>query len=75
MTLSILTPQQKQAYEDDGYLHLRGFYAGAELERLRGEYHKLVTETEGRPKNMSYAYMEPPRATHPTTSTRRTWRA
>ena len=58
--LLILTPQQKQSFEDEGFLHLRGFYAGAELERLRAEYHKLVTETEGRPKNMSYSYMDPP---------------
>ena len=63
--LSILTPQQKQSYQDDGYLHLSGFYAGAALQRLRQQYHELVSVTEGRPKNMSYSYMEAPQGYPP----------
>ncbi len=53
-----LTPEQKQSFDDNGYLHLSGAYQGAALERLRSEYHQLVTETDNRPKNMSYSYME-----------------
>jgi phytanoyl-CoA hydroxylase len=55
----ILTAEQKQFFDDNGYLHLPGFYEGAELERLRAEYHTLVTHTEGRPQNMSYSFMDP----------------
>ena len=58
--LLILTPEQKRFFDDNGYLHLPGFYGEAEMEAMRREYHELVTRTEGRPKNMSYSFMEPP---------------
>lgn len=58
--LLILTPAQERAFDDDGYLHLPRFYQGEELAELRRQYHQLVTDTEGRPKNMSYAFMEAP---------------
>jgi len=58
--LLILTPEQKQSFQDHGFLHLPGFYSGNDLQRLRDEYHQLVTETEGRPQNLSYSYMEAP---------------
>ena len=57
--LLILTPKQKQSFDTDGFLHLPGFYQAEQLARLRSEYHQLVTETDNRPKNMSYSYMEP----------------
>ena len=58
--LKILTPVQKSFFEENGYLHLPGFYRGAALDELRRQYHELVTRTEGRPANMSYSYMEAP---------------
>ncbi len=58
--LLILTAEQKRSFHDNGFLHLPGFYHGDPLQRLRAEYHKLVTETENRPQNMSYAFMESP---------------
>jgi len=63
--LLILTAEQKQAFVTDGYLHLPGFYSGADLARLRDEFHALVTETDGRPKNMSYSFMESPQGYTP----------
>lgn len=55
----LLTQEQTDAFHRDGYLHLPGFYAGDELQRLRDEYHRLVTQTDDRPKNMSYSFMDP----------------
>ncbi len=57
--LLTLTPEQKRFFGENGYVHLPGFYAGAALERLRQEYHELVTRTDNRPANMSYSYMTP----------------
>jgi hypothetical protein len=58
--LLILSPEQKKFFDEKGYLHLRGFYSETEMEEMRRQFHELVTNTEGRPKNMSFAYMEPP---------------
>jgi hypothetical protein len=55
-----LNHEQKASFQQDGYLHLPGFYHGDVLQRLRDEYHQLVTQTENRPANMSYSYMDPP---------------
>ncbi|MDP7131362.1 MAG: phytanoyl-CoA dioxygenase family protein [Planctomycetota bacterium] len=57
--LLILTPEQKQSYDDNGYLHLPGFYSEDEVRELRDEFRAMVTQTENRPKNMSYSFMEP----------------
>ena len=58
--LLTLTPAQSAFFDDNGFVHLPGFYSGADLERLRAEYHTLVTQTEDRPANMSYSFMEAP---------------
>ena len=58
--LLILSPEQKRFFDDNGYLHLPGFYGDAEMQEMRREYHELVTRTDGRPKNMSYSFMDPP---------------
>ena len=58
--LHTLTTQQKASFDENGYVHLPGLYTGAALDRLRQEYHELVTRTESRPANMSYSFMEPP---------------
>ena len=59
-SLLILSPEQQQFFAENGYLHLRGFYAEAEMEEMRRQFRELVCNTEGRPKNMSYAFMESP---------------
>ena len=46
MSLLILDPEQKQFFDDNGYLWLKGFYGPAEMEQMRGEFHRLVTEIE-----------------------------
>lgn len=56
----ILTAAQKQAFATDGYLHLPGFYNAAEMTQMRTQFHNLVTQTDNRPKNINYSYMEPP---------------
>jgi len=58
--LLILTPEQKKSYGDNGYLHLRGFYAPDEMEEMQREYHEMVTNSDNRPENMSYSFMELP---------------
>ena len=60
MSLLILDPEQKQFFDDNGYLLLKGFYGPAEMEQMRGEFHRLVTEIEDRPKNVRYSFMDAP---------------
>ncbi len=60
MSLLILDPEQKQFFDDNGYLLLKGFYGPAEMEQMHGEFHRLVTEIENRPKNVKYSFMDAP---------------
>ena len=60
MSLLILDPEQKQFFDDNGYLLLKGLYGPAEMEQMRGEFHRLVTEVEDRPKNVKYSFMDAP---------------
>ena len=39
MSLLILDPEQKQFFDDNGYLLLKGFYGPAEMEQMRCELH------------------------------------
>ncbi len=55
--LLFLTPQQKQFFDDNGYLNIKSFYSPHELDEMRRQFHELVSQTENRPKNMSYAFM------------------
>jgi ectoine hydroxylase-related dioxygenase (phytanoyl-CoA dioxygenase family) len=57
--LLTLSREQKSFFDDHGFLHLPGFYSGQQLQRLRDEYHQLVTHTDERPANLSYSYMDP----------------
>ena len=41
-----LEPKQKQFFEANGYLHLKGFYNADYMAELRGNFHQLVTQTE-----------------------------
>ena len=60
-----LTCEQKQSFDDHGYLMLEGLYAPQEVEQMRRRFHELVTRTEGRPDNMTCDFMEPPRGYKP----------
>lgn len=61
----LLTSEQKASFDADGFLHLRGFYSAEEMEEMRRQFGALVTDTEGRPKNMSYAFMDSPEGYRP----------
>jgi ectoine hydroxylase-related dioxygenase (phytanoyl-CoA dioxygenase family) len=57
--LLILSADQKQFFDKQGYLFLRGFYDSGEMEEMRRQYHELVIKTDKRPQNMSYSFMKP----------------
>ncbi|HVF10508.1 MAG TPA: phytanoyl-CoA dioxygenase family protein [Abditibacteriaceae bacterium] len=57
--LLIVTPEQKEFFDKNGYVILKSLYSPDEIARMREEFHRLVTETEGRAHNMSYHFMEP----------------
>ena len=54
-----LSLEQKEFFDQNGYLIVRSLYSPAEIAEMREEFHKLVTDTENRPRNMSYSFMEP----------------
>lgn len=57
--MKTLTVEQKQFFDDNGYLVMPQMYSNAEMAEMRDRFHDLITNTEGRPKAMSYAYMDP----------------
>ena len=57
-TLTYLNSKQKEAFDRDGFLHLPHFYDFKEMEQMREQFHDIVTETEIRPKNISYSFMD-----------------
>lgn len=57
--MHILTPEQKQFFDENGFLHLPAFYDDAEITRLRDEFHDLIANTDGRPAAMRYSFMDP----------------
>ena len=61
----LLTNEQKASFDADGFLHLRGFYSAEKMEEMRRQFGALVTDTEGRPKNMGYAFMDSPEGYRP----------
>ena len=60
MSLLILQPEQKQFFNNKGYLLLKGFYDPEEMAEMRRQYHALVTDIDRRPKNVKYSFMDPP---------------
>lgn len=64
-SLLILSPEQKQFFAERGFLLLKGFYSAAEMEEMRGQFHELVSRIDDRPKNMRYAFMDPPEGYQP----------
>jgi phytanoyl-CoA hydroxylase len=63
--LHLLTREQKESFDANGYLHLEGFYSATEMEEMRQHFHELITHTDGRPKNMSYTFMDSPKGYGP----------
>ena len=56
--LVTLAPEQKQFFDDNGYLVMEGLYDAAEMEEMRREFHDLITNTDNRPKAVRYTFME-----------------
>ena len=63
--LLMLHPEQKQFFDDNGYLLIKGLYNPVEIEEMRREFHDLITRTENRPRNMHYSFMPPPEGYEP----------
>ena len=57
--LLFLTPDQKRFFDDNGYLIVRLLYTPSEVAEMREQFHEMTTQTEDRPKNMSYSFMPP----------------
>ncbi len=58
--LLILTPEQKESFAKNGFLLCKGVYDESEMEEMRHHFYDLLTNTDNRPKNMSYAFMDSP---------------
>ena len=54
-----LAPEQKQFFDDNGYLVMEGLYDAAEMAVMRREFHDLIANTDGRPEALRYNFMEP----------------
>ena len=57
--LKVLTEEQRRFFADKGYLAIEGMYSSDEMDEMRREFHDIITNTEDRPKAMSYDFMEP----------------
>lgn len=53
-----LCPEQVKNFRDDGYLLIPSLYGTDEVGEIREHFHQLVTQTEERPQNMSYSFMD-----------------
>ena len=54
-----LDPDQIQFFHDNGYLLIRSLYSYEEVIQMRGQFYQLITQTDNRPKNISYSFMDP----------------
>ena len=43
--MKTLTPEQKQFFDDTGYLVVPGMYSENEMVEMRAEFHELITQT------------------------------
>lgn len=59
MSLKTLTPDQKQFFDDNGFLVIPNMYSDGEMAEMRTQFRDLIVNTEGRPKAMRYDFMEP----------------
>ena len=56
--MKILTQEQKQFFDGNGFLVMPKMYSDDEMVEMRAQFHELITNAEGRPKVMSYSYMD-----------------
>jgi hypothetical protein len=56
--VKILTQEQKQFFDGNGFLVMPKMYSDDEMVEMRAQFHELITNAEGRPKVMSYSYMD-----------------
>ena len=54
-----LESDQIQFFHDNGYLLIRSLYSYEEVVQMRGQFHQLITQTDNRPQNISYSFMDP----------------
>ena len=59
MSLKTLTEEQKGFFDENGYLVIRKMYSDDEMAEMREEFHDLIANPEGRPKPVTYDFMEP----------------
>jgi hypothetical protein len=57
--VKILTQEQKEFFDDNGFLVIPKMYSESEMVEMRDQFHDLIANTEGRPETMKYAFMEP----------------
>lgn len=57
--MGLLTKDQKSFFDQNGYLHLPGFYDAAQMAEMRDRFHDLIANTDGRPAALRYSYMDP----------------
>lgn len=57
--MPILSQDQKQFFDDKGYLVIPQMYSDGEIAEMRDQFHDLIANTEGRPQAMKYSFMEP----------------
>ncbi|MCX5660399.1 MAG: phytanoyl-CoA dioxygenase family protein [Planctomycetota bacterium] len=56
-SLRILTPAQKRSFDQDGYLHLPGFYDASAMAEMREQFRQLMATDKGRHRTVSHSYM------------------
>ena len=54
-----LNPEQKQFFDENGYVHLSGFYDEDTMGEMRSQFHDLIANTDGRPAALKYSFMDP----------------
>jgi hypothetical protein len=57
--VKILTQEQKEFFDDNGFLVMPKMYSESDMVEMRDQFHDLIANTEGRPETMKYAFMEP----------------
>ena len=57
--MNILTDDQKASFDENGYVHLPGFYDSEAMSEMRDQFHDLIANTEGRPAALKYSFMDP----------------
>ncbi len=57
--MSILTTEQKAFFDENGYIHLPGFYDASAMAEMRDQFHDLITNTDTRPAALKFSYMDP----------------